>query len=73
MEITGSILSCSPDIATTNFYPFGRFKKDLAGKRFAVDADVKQAVTFCRDTCHAFLLRRHANHKAFVTKMLICE
>ena len=32
---------CSTGLASNDFYPFGRFKKHLAGKRFAKHTDVK--------------------------------
>ena len=35
----------SPDIRSNDIHIFGPLKKRLADKRFATDADVKQAVT----------------------------
>jgi hypothetical protein len=35
----------SPDLATSAFHYFGPLKMELAGKRFATDTEVKQAVT----------------------------
>jgi hypothetical protein len=35
----------SRDVVSSDFHLFGFFEKHLAGKRFATDADVKQAVT----------------------------
>ena len=43
-----------PEVAPSNFHPFGTLKRKLAKKRFAADSDVKQAV--------GFWLQKHDNN-----------
>ena len=52
------------------FHFFGPLKKHLAGRRFAADADVRQAVNCWEDTVHKFFTRRYINF-ATVGKMLM--
>jgi hypothetical protein len=48
--------SYSSDLALSDFYLLGSLKKYLAGKRFAADADVKQALTSWLEELHADFL-----------------
>ena len=43
-EITVAIIQYSPDLASSNFFPFPKMNEHLAGKRFANDEDLKDAV-----------------------------
>jgi hypothetical protein len=52
---------------------FGPLKKPLAGKRFATDTDVNQAVTSRLDAWHRFLTRRYTSLSATVGQRLRCR
>jgi len=45
----------------SDFHPFGSLKKHLDDKRFAAEADVKQAVTSCRRSINAVLVHEEEN------------
>jgi histone-lysine N-methyltransferase SETMAR len=49
----------TPGLIPSDFHPFGLLEKHLAGKRFAADADVRQAVVSCLQTLDTFRLLRH--------------
>jgi hypothetical protein len=47
---------CS-DLVLSDFYLLGSIEKYLAGKRFAADADVKQALSSWLEALHADFLK----------------